>query len=211
MTRSGWVRRTQMLIDHRMQIAVMLMTITAPIIVAFVYMSAIALLPNDGVLTLTGAEATRLAIKINLVYCLFCAISLAGVAIIFTHRVAGPAMVMERAIEAFGKGDYHPRLKLRKEDYLKKLASALQDHGLRLEQNSTRRRELIDDVTQALADDDLATARELLAEMRTLDPVAVEASAGEPMDDGDAEPVAERAADSTPVEDDEPEPVRADA
>lgn len=82
---------------------------------------------------LPGERVRDILIGTHVAYFVLAAGAVAVIAILLTHRIAGPAFVLRRAIKSFLEGDFHPRLTLRKKDYLKDLAADLQRLGAHFE------------------------------------------------------------------------------
>ena len=85
-----------------------------------------------------------------------------GLAVVSTHRIAGPAHVLERAIDALAAGDYEHRLKLRKRDYLKPVAAAFERLRSELHRRSGERERALRELGRCIDEQDLAGAREIL-------------------------------------------------
>ncbi len=90
------------------------------------------------------------------------------VSLLLTHRIAGPAFVLERALRAMLRRDYSARIHLRRRDYLKPLAASVEELRVELE----RRREILDAVRDALEEGSVEKAR---AAFDRLDHVAEQA------------------------------------
>src|SRR5205823_5223414 len=83
-----------------------------------------------------------------------------------THRVAGPAMVIERAIDGLVEGRFDARLTLRRGDYLKSLAAATQRLSDHLKAEQGDRDRTCVELERAVARGDRKAAIELLQRLR---------------------------------------------
>jgi hypothetical protein len=92
-----------------------------------------------------------------------------------THSVAGAALILRRAIDRMSEGDLDGRWKLRKGDYLQKLAASIRHLRDVLEAESRRRERLCREIKQCLDRWDVEGARVRATE---LEPPAV----GEPIE-----------------------------
>ena len=135
--------------------------------VAALYALALYLVPATGALESMNAEETRrFFLGTNLVYFALAMMVLFTVALMLTHRIAGPALVLERAIRGTMKGQYEHRLKLRKRDHLQPLASAIADWRDHLERGYEKQRSLIKDLGHCLEEGDAEGAKELVKQFR---------------------------------------------
>ncbi|HEX5138074.1 MAG TPA: hypothetical protein VFY93_13945, partial [Planctomycetota bacterium] len=108
-----------------------------------------------------------------LIYLLLAAALLGVVALLITHRIAGPAFVVERALRGMTRGDHSARLELRRRDYLKPLAAAVEE----LRAELARRAAACDELKAALDRGDLDAARAAAARVA---PAPATAPAREP-------------------------------
>lgn len=147
-------RRSTLVVDAAMQYSVIFVVVSILLVTAFFCVAAVYVLPDNEAVGLTGKDAVRLAIRVNLIYCGFCLASLSWIALVMTHRVAGPAMVIERAIRGFKDGVLKPRLTLRRHDYLTALGRATEEHAEFLRRQSELRAEIASGLREALENDD---------------------------------------------------------
>ncbi len=118
------IAREDYVVHAQLQWGVALQLVCAIAGFAMLYVAAFMMLGNH--IRLLNAEETRLTFLIaNLVYWTFAMVMTAMVALYLTHRMAGPAQVIERAVRAMRDGDYGQRLALRPGDYLQSLAEAV--------------------------------------------------------------------------------------
>ena len=119
-------QRKQIIVDRQWQISVSTrlggVALGAGLfhLIALYYLSSI-----DGIEDLTGAQLSMLAIVVNSLYFLILAGGFTLFALRFTHRVAGPAQVLERAVDSLCAGRFDSRVSLRPDDYLQGLSTAL--------------------------------------------------------------------------------------
>jgi len=159
-------RRRIYMVDRKLQLAVAGQLLLVLAGVAVLYVVGVLLLSGgSGPESLSAGEVLRA----NLIYFLLGAAILGVVALLITHRIAGPAFVVERALRGMMRGDHTSRLELRKRDYLKPLAAVVEELRVELE----RRAKACEELKAALDRGDLDAAR---AAAERLEPVA----SGEP-------------------------------
>ena len=155
--------RRQLIVDTRMQFSVLFVVIGTLVLSAFLCVGASVMMPGPETTgVLTAQDVQDFALKVNAVYALFCLMSLGWVAVVMTHRIAGPARVLTTAVEAFARGDYKQRLTLRKGDYLKPLAAALRRHAESLEDSRERITATTTAMREAIQDGQSEQALEML-------------------------------------------------
>ena len=109
MTKRTYKRRLT-IVDKQLQfsLAVTLTSVMAGM--AALYALAIYVLPSTGALERMNAVETRtFFLGTNMVYFALATMILFTLALILTHRVAGPAFVIERAIRGTISGDFEQR------------------------------------------------------------------------------------------------------
>jgi methyl-accepting chemotaxis protein len=147
------LRRTYV-IDRKLQLSVAAHLLGALAGIAALYVVGVFLLAGGaGSEGLTAGEVLRA----NLIYFVLAAAILGVVVILITHRIAGPALVIERAVRGMKTGDHSLRLELRKRDYLKPLAAAVAE----LREELDRRAQAATELKAALDRGDLDAARGL--------------------------------------------------
>ncbi len=152
-------RRLSYLVDNRMQLTMAFYMLAVMVGVAGLYLAALFLLPGQGTIEQLNAQETReVMLRANLIYFVLAACILFTVIILVSHRVAGPAFVVERALKGMNAGNFDQRLSLRKRDYLKTMAAEVNTlaQGLRDQQ------ELLHDLDRCLGEQDVPAARELV-------------------------------------------------
>lgn len=157
--------RRNYIVDREFQLGVATAGATVVVVFGLLLAGAIFLLPNDGFLDgLRGDQVKSLLVGTHAAYYLLVAGWIVVGMILVTHRVAGPAMVLQRAVEAFKDGNYDARLNLRKRDYLKTLARSMGDLGAELERRDEAHERLRAAAIAAVESGDLDLLRE---EVRT--------------------------------------------
>ncbi len=124
----------------------------------------------------SSAELGQLALWFNFGYFIFLLFAMVGVVVVITHRYAGPARVIEHALDAFRAGEYAPRLALRERDQLKGLAAAASRLGQHLRKQELARNVAATQLEARLRNGDLQGAlasalalREATAPIEALD------------------------------------------
>jgi len=155
-------RRSIFLVDRELQTAVTLHLLGVLLAIAGLYTLATFVLPDDGIKGQTSEEAWAFLIRNNAIYLVLALVLLGTVSLLLTHRVAGPALVIERAIQGMQEGDYERRITLRKRDYLKGLAATVAQLAAHLRSREAGRLEVLREIDRCLEENDLPAARELL-------------------------------------------------
>jgi methyl-accepting chemotaxis protein len=167
--RQDHVRRRRYLLDSRWQAAVAGGTVAVAAVVGLLgFLVSYALTNSERLERLSSGQLGLLAALVNALYIALVTSVLVLMAIRLTHTVAGPARVLQRAIDALRSGRFDSRLELRKHDYLKDLAQSLGalTEDLRLRRESEQR--LAAALEGALARNDLRAAREAVQALRGL-------------------------------------------
>ncbi len=155
-------RRAIFLVDRELQFAVTLHLLGALLGIAALYTLATFVLPYSGLKGQTSEEVWSFLVRNNAIYLVLALVLLGTVSLLMTHRVAGPVLVIERAIQGMQEGDYERRLTLRKRDYLKGLAASVAQLAAYLRQQEAQRLEVLREIDGCLEENDLPAARELL-------------------------------------------------
>ncbi|UCE85985.1 MAG: hypothetical protein JSU66_16940 [Deltaproteobacteria bacterium] len=160
------LKRARYLIEARTQLAVALPLLAIPVVVALAYAAAVYVLPGEAALgALRPEEARNIAFRAGVVYLAFAAVAMGAAAVFLTHRFVGPAWVIERAIRAFGRGDYDQRVALRPRDHLQSLAAAVVEFRDQLRADDLRRRHMARELLSRLDEEDLKGARDLALQL----------------------------------------------
>ncbi len=158
--------RTRVLVDWRFQLALAGPLLGVLVMAAAAYAVAVYLLPGEAALTAMNAEETRrMLLRASAVYFALATAGLGSVALFLSHRIAGPAFVIERALRSLRDGDPGERLSLRPGDSLQELARAARELREHLGEREDRRRGLLQQIAARLDGDDIAGARELLHQL----------------------------------------------
>ncbi len=159
-------RRERYFIDPRLQLALSLPLVATLVVVAVAYVAAIYVLPGELALkTMTAEETRRLFLRANMIYFGLAVAAILSGAIYLSHRVVGPAGVIERAVRGMTGGDSSLRLSLRPGDYFGSLASAATDLRDQLCELDEQRRQLVEEAITRLDAHDLAEVRKLLVQL----------------------------------------------
>ncbi len=136
-------KRRQLIVDAKWQFHIWRLTAGAAIGAGVVYMlmglGAVMWLPLE---TMSGSDIGLIALVMNLTFFGLLAALMGVVCLRLTHAVAGPAMILQRAIDGLRAGEYHHRCELRENDYLKDLATAVGQLQTHLEQMAASDRTL---------------------------------------------------------------------
>ncbi|MCA9319815.1 MAG: hypothetical protein KDB53_03725 [Planctomycetes bacterium] len=183
-TSSPRVPRRQYLVDRKMQLRII---VSSAGLVAFAGLFcglAGALLPGDELFgRLSGQEIRSVIVSAIGVFFVMGILIVAAGAMVFTHRVAGPSMVIERALHGMTEGDFKRRLNLRKDDHLKSLAAAATRVSKHLQESQQRQRDLLGEIDRLLDEEDLTAMKSLLESARSADPACTAApSRGQPVE-----------------------------
>ena len=114
---------------------------------------------------MTADETRSLFMRANIIYFGIAAAGVGAAAVYLTHRIAGPLVVIERALQAMQRGDYSQRLSLRPRDFLHSLVAAVAELRSRLAEEAEQRRRLVEEVAERLDANDWAEARKLLVQL----------------------------------------------
>jgi hypothetical protein len=157
-------RRRQYIVDRTFQLGVTYTVLGVIATVGFLYLAGLWILPDAE--SLRGAAPTTirtLLVGTHAGYLILTLGSLAVISIILTHRIAGPAMVLRKAVRSLQAGVFDPRLTLRKRDYLHDLAADLSALASHLRERDARMIAAIADVQGHLDRSELDLAIDALA------------------------------------------------
>ena len=159
-------RRGRYLIDAPLQLSIAAPLLGIPLIVGIAYVAAVYWLPGETALNaMTVEETRRLSLQASVVYFGIAVVGLGAFAVYLTHRIVGPAQVIERAVRALVRGDYEQRVELRPGDHLTTLAAAVAELREHLLEQEESRRRLVEQLASRLAQHDAQAARELLSKL----------------------------------------------
>jgi prepilin-type N-terminal cleavage/methylation domain-containing protein len=118
---------------------------------------------------MTGEETRELFRRANATYFAIAAVLIGAVAILISHRIAGPAQIIERALRGLLRGESDQRISLRPEDSLQSLAAAANELGNKVQEQEAHRAKLIQEIDSRLETNDIDAARELLTQLGPAD------------------------------------------
>jgi len=160
-------RRRRFLVDKRLQFAIAAQILGVVAGMALLYVLGLFVLPAGGGLVERDPEELRaLLLRTNLIYFLLGSAILAVATILITHRLAGPAFVIRRVVDAMRRGVFDERLKLRRRDYFKPLAHSVRLLRDELCAQRERRTALLARLSRCIEGGDVDTARDLVAQLR---------------------------------------------
>lgn len=119
----------------------------------------------DPVDRLSGQEMAMLALAVTGGYFAIVITFLVVAAIRITHRVAGPALVIGRALAALREGRYDSRLTLRKGDYLQEVAAEAKRLTEQLQRQRDDHERIRSEIAAAVERGDRAVALKLLVHL----------------------------------------------
>ncbi len=153
------LRRWRYVVDSRSQLGTALQIVAVLAGICLICAVAVKYVKSDEALELMSGEAVRnFLYRVTAAQFIVSAVTLGVLAIYLTHRFAGPAIALERAIRALVRGETDRKLNLRQRDYLKEVALAFEDLRVREE---TRMKKL-SDLDRCLAEGDTEGAKEIL-------------------------------------------------
>jgi hypothetical protein len=158
--------RRNIVVDPRMQWRAAL-AVGGVIALTLVLMSFTrAAMASTGVDDPGGERAAHLALVWNVVFVGFVLAVVVTFVLLYTHRVAGPAQVLRRAIEGLCANDFDRRAHVRRGDYLRDLSASVVRLGRKMRRDRELTRLGLDGVARALAEGDPAAAERLLEKFR---------------------------------------------
>ena len=104
-------------------------------------------------------------------------VMIGAVAVFLSHRIAGPARIIERALRGLLRGDRDQRITLRPSDSLQSLATSVNELSNQLHEQATHRAKLIQEIDAHLETDNVAAAREPLTELEPAETLEAPAAA----------------------------------
>ena len=170
------------LLDRSSQMSVTIHLLSVLACIGLLYAVAVyVLLGSELLYGKTMAELRQVLLGIHTAYFVVGGTILALTALLLTHRYAGPAFVMQRAVRAMRQQDYTSRLNLRVRDFHKPLATELALLRDELAEREDARAEQLRELERSLDAGDEATTRALLAQLMAR-PIPAEVAAPEPAD-----------------------------
>ena len=107
------------------------------------------------------SEATDLLLAVDFLFIMLVAATIAVTGLAVSNRISGPARALRNAVHALREGTLDRPIRIRSDDYLCKLASALEE----LRQDRVKDAETLRDLEACLEEGDVAAARELLFQL----------------------------------------------
>jgi len=165
---SSRIRRRKYMVDFRLQMAITVQLLGVLFGVGLLYVLGVYFLPGTERIEQLGSRGVReVFLRANAIYFGLGAAILGVLAVLLTHRVAGPAFVLKRAVDGMREGRLQHRLVLRKRDYLKPLARSVAALCEDLLSRRAERRRCLDHLARCLDEGDLEAAHELVARLRS--------------------------------------------
>ncbi|MCK6460598.1 MAG: hypothetical protein L6Q95_11985 [Planctomycetes bacterium] len=153
------LRRWRYVVDWRSQLGTALQIVAVLAGICLICAVAVKYVKSDEALELMSGEGVRnFLYRVTAAQFIVSAVTLGVLAIYLTHRFAGPAIALERAVRALVDGNTDRKLHLRERDYLKAVGAAVEDLRVREE---TRARKLLD-LDRCLAEGDTNGAKEIV-------------------------------------------------
>lgn len=153
--------RRSILVDPHMQLSIVFSMVGVLLLLSVAYAISVVYFSQADTGP-TSSSVQRLGLLVTGIYFLLSILVTSVVGVIATHRVAGPALVIERAVRALRVGDYDMRLSLRRRDYLKPVATELAALREELVQQEAAREALLAQLQATLPDKDYELACDLI-------------------------------------------------
>lgn len=152
------LRRWRYVIDWRSQLGTALQVVAVLAGICLICSVAVKYVKTDAALESMSGEAVRAFLyRVTAAQFVVSAITLTVLAVYLTHRFAGPAYAIERAIRDITAGKHDRKVQLRHRDYLKALGAAVDE----LREREALRTKQIADLRHCLEEGDVDGAREL--------------------------------------------------
>jgi hypothetical protein len=153
------------LVDRRLQMEVVANLLGILFGFGAVYLTAIFAITGHSVLSqMYVSDARPFLLTSGAIYLGFASILLWFATIRLTHRMAGPAIVIRRALERMRLNEYDGRLQLRKKDYFQEVAEAAERLASHLREKDSRNAQLLAELSACFEANDLERARRVLRE-----------------------------------------------
>lgn len=155
------------LLDRPSQMSVTIHLLSVLACVGLLYAVAVYVLLGSELLDgKSMGELRNVLLGVHTAYFVVGGVILALTALLLTHRYAGPALVMQRAVHAMRHRDYTSRLHLRLRDFHKPLAQELALLRDELAAQQAVRLDLLGELERSLDVGDEAQIRAVLAKLR---------------------------------------------
>lgn len=162
------IKRSRYMLASRLQRSVALQLLAVVSAVALLH--ALALLALGPEIRLLQPDETRLLLAgFSSFFWLVTVTLVGGVALLLTHRIAGPALIIERAVRALARGDYEARLDLRPSDYMHSLSDSVAELRGQLREQADQRDRVLLELDAYLREADTEAALESLEQLGVRD------------------------------------------
>lgn len=156
--------RKQFLVDKRMQLTVVFSMVGSLLLMGAAFVLSMLFLTGADVGPASD-ETRLLGVVVAGAFFLSAFVATMVTGIIATHRIAGPAFVLERAVRSLRAGEFDCRIHVRKRDHLKPLVAELAALRDDLQSQVERRSELRERIDAASSRGDVAAIRLLIEEL----------------------------------------------
>jgi len=167
------IRRWRYLVDWKPQLGFVaeIVGVLCGVCIAFAVITFLLVLDrNDASAKVRPEEIWNFLLQITAVFMVVSTVVFVLLSIAISHRFLGPALVIRRAVQAMIDGWYDRRFKLRRRDYLKPLASKVEELACVLATREAEQDQIVEDLHQCLDKSDLDTARALLDRLQDKSP-----------------------------------------
>lgn len=163
----GSKRRRIQLVDHKWQLPLVLGIGCSAFAGGLLLLVANYLLSDPDTLDgLSGQQTAQLVLAVDVGFVVVVSVMLVLVTMRITNSVSGPAMMLERAVEALRAGQFDSRLKFRKGDYMQGLAGALESLTQELRGQRNDLSSTCAELQRALSAGDMRAASALALELQ---------------------------------------------
>jgi hypothetical protein len=164
-------RRWRYVIDWRSQVGTAIQIVAVLAGICLVCAIAIKYVKSDESLEQMSGDGVRAFLyRVTAAQFLVSSATLAILAVYLTHRFAGPAFAIERALRALLSGRTDHKLQLRERDYLRTLGAVVEE----LRARDEARAKQVADLGHCLAEGDVTGAREIHARLIPAPPMTPE-------------------------------------
>ena len=154
-------KRKTFLVDAKLQLSITLPMALVLVVASAGYIVSFSLLADRNL----GPTSAALIRQGHITTAVFFMIAFMGSVLVglrVTHRIAGPIMVIERAVRGLREGRHDYRLQLRKNDHMKSLASEVAQLSEELQARENEHAELLEELRNASWNGDQDAIRKLL-------------------------------------------------
>ena len=160
--------RKKILVDPSLQLSVAASVITVFLALTAIFVGAYMVTSQGGgdIDGPSSQAANSMGVLVVGAYFLVVLVAVVYVAVVSTQRIAGPAFVIQRALEGIPAGELDLRLDLRDKDHLGELSAAALQVREFVKAEAARTQALHEELDQALAKGEIDRARTLLSSFR---------------------------------------------